>query len=311
MALRSLHITGTFVEPIAEGTLVAKDLFLNLRRFHELYLRMAPSRWCRGRQDRSHRHRLCRRSRGDAAGCEPLSGTVDGDGRVQLNGRIEHSGLGGFMRPNWYQALDKVRSAIVLENVRHTVSGVCNVEVTTPAPGLQIVGNRDEMRVLGNVEVVSGRYMQDFDLVDRFLSARRVVEEEAPFWEGDPFLSGLMLGLNVRTRGTFRVLNNIADLRLATNDFRRQRPARKCGHGRRHPRRDRLLQHPRTAQRVPGPRRQSHRLFPPAPAGPRPRSSTYAAALASWTKTISSATSSWPYAARSKSCASTVCPRTI
>ena len=37
LALRSLHITGTFVEPIAEGTLVAKDLFLNLRRFHELY----------------------------------------------------------------------------------------------------------------------------------------------------------------------------------------------------------------------------------------------------------------------------------
>ncbi len=220
LALRSLHITGTFVEPIAEGTLVAKDLFLNLRRFHELYfahgtVSLAPGAGKTGRIVIG----CVAGQGGDAAGCEPLSGTVDGDGRVQLNGRIEHSGLGGFMRPNWYQALDKVRSAIVLENVRHTVSGVYNVEVTTPAPGLQIVGNRDEMRVLGNVEVVSGRYMQDFDLVDRFLSARRVVEEEAPFWEGDPFLSGLMLGLNVRTRGTFRVLNNIADLRLATNDF--------------------------------------------------------------------------------------------
>jgi hypothetical protein len=220
LALRSLHITGTFVEPIAEGTLVAKDLFLNLRRFHELYFAHGTVTLVPGSGKTGRILIGCVAGQGaDPTGCEPLSGTVDGDGRVQLNGRIEHSGLGGFMRPNWYQALDKVRSAVVLENVRHTVSGVYNVEVTTPSPGLQIVGNRDEMRVLGNVEVVSGRYMQDFDLVDRFLSARRVIEEEAPFWEGDPFLSGLFLGLNVRTRGTFRVLNNIADLRLATNDF--------------------------------------------------------------------------------------------
>lgn len=220
LALRGLHITGSFVEPIAEGTLVAKDLFLNLRRFHELYfahgtITLRPAGGKTGRIWVG----CTAGSSSDPPGCEPLSGTVDGDGRVQLNGRIEHSGLGGFMRPNWYQALDRVRAAVVLENVRHTVAGVYNVEVTTPAPGLQIVGNHDEMRVLGNVEVVSGRYMQDFDLTERFLSARRVVEEEAPFWEGDPFLSGLLLSLNVRTRGTFRVLNNIADLRLATNDF--------------------------------------------------------------------------------------------
>ncbi|MBL9005817.1 MAG: translocation/assembly module TamB domain-containing protein [Myxococcales bacterium] len=220
LALRGLHITGSFVEPIAEGTLVAKDLFLNLRRFHELYFAHGTIAFRPGSGKAGRILVGCVSGNiNDPPGCEPLSGSVDGDGRVQLNGRIEHSGLGGFMRPNWYQALDRVRSAVVLENVRHTVAGVYNVEVTTPAPGLQIVGNQDEMRVLGNVEVVSGRYMQDFDLTERFLSARRVIEEEAPFWEGDPFLSGLLLGLNVRTRGTFRVLNNIADLRLATNDF--------------------------------------------------------------------------------------------
>lgn len=220
LALRGLHITGSFVEPIAEGTLVAKELFLNLRRFHELYFAHGTISLRPGSGKAGRILVGCTSgSSNDPPGCEPLSGSVDGDGRVQLNGRIDHSGLGGFMRPNWYQALDRVRAAVVLENVRHTVAGVYNVEVTTPTPGLQIVGNHDEMRVLGNVEVVSGRYMQDFDLSERFLSARRVVEEEAPFWEGDPFLSGLLLSLNVRTRGTFRVLNNIADLRLATNDF--------------------------------------------------------------------------------------------
>jgi hypothetical protein len=43
------------------------------------------------------------------------------------------------------------------------------------------------MHLTGDVEVVSGRYMQDFDLADRFLSARRVMEEDKPFWDGDPF----------------------------------------------------------------------------------------------------------------------------
>ena len=38
--------------------------------------------------------------------------------------------------------------------------------------------------LLGNIDVVEGRYLQPFDLKERFL-ARRVVEEEEPFWRGD------------------------------------------------------------------------------------------------------------------------------
>ena len=49
--------------------------------------------------------------------------------------------------------------------------------------------------------------------------ARRVVEEEEPFWKGDELLSRLQLDLLVSTNGLFRVLNNIADLRLSTKAF--------------------------------------------------------------------------------------------
>lgn len=217
LGLRQLHVTGTLPSPEVEGTLVAKDLFLNLRRFHELMFTHGTLAFSRGKGGSGRIVVGC--PSGAPSDCEPLIGTVDGDGKAQINGRIDHSGLGQIAKPNWYQALDNVRAAVLLENVRHTQAGVYNVEVTTPEPGLQLVGDRDEMRLLGNVEVVSGRYMQDFDLSERFLSARRVVEEETPFWEGDPFLSSLTLGLRVRTRGTFRVYNNIADLRLATTDF--------------------------------------------------------------------------------------------
>ncbi len=218
LGLRTLHITGTISNPEVEGTLIAKDLFLNLRRFHELLFNRGTVTFARARSGSGGRIVVgC--PNGPAADCQPLVGAVDSDGKVQINGRIEHSGLGDFIKPNWYRALDNVRAAVVLENVRHTASGVYNVEVTTPEPGLQLIGNRDQMRLLGNVEVVSGRYMQNFELTERFLSARRVLEEEAPFWEGDPFLSSLLMGLSVRTRGTFRVYNNIADLRLSTSDF--------------------------------------------------------------------------------------------
>jgi len=216
LGLRQFHVTGTFANPEVEGTLVLKDLFLNIRRFHELSFNRGTVTFIR---TRSGGRMVIGCPPGAGTDCEALVATTDGDGKIQLNGRIDHSGLGGFMKPNWYQALDNVRAAIILDSVRHSASGVYNVEITTPESGLHLVGNRDEMRLLGDVEVVSGRYMQDFDISERILSARRVVEEEPPFWEGDPFLSSLMLNLNVRTRGTFRVKNNIADLHLATGDF--------------------------------------------------------------------------------------------
>lgn len=222
--LSNLHVTGTFTDPIVEGTLAAKDLLLNLRRFHEIQFTRGTVRLVKlpvrdrdkddKRPDRVPGRIFIGCSPGETAPCQPLAGLVDGDGHVTMNGRVDHSGLGDFIRPDWYQALDDVRASFFLENVRHAAAGVYNVEVSSPS--LLLSGNREQMRVSGGVEVVSGRYMQDFDLADRFLSARRVVEEEAPFWEGDPFLSGLLLNLSVRTRGTFRVFNNIADLRLSS-----------------------------------------------------------------------------------------------
>src|SRR5437868_4640353 len=86
------------------------------------------------------------------------------------------------------------------------------------APALHLMGDRQALTLSGNINVVSGRYIQPYDLKDRIL-ARRVVEEEEPFWRGDPFLSRLKLDLGLFTKGLLQVSNNVAELRLSTTDF--------------------------------------------------------------------------------------------
>lgn len=211
-----LRITGSPQEPIVEGTLSANGVFLNLRRFHELSFSKGTVRFLRDGKGDSGRI-VVGRGDGNPTGVA-LSGQVDGDGRIDLSGRIEHDGIGSFLRTPWHKALDRVDLLVKMENVRHSSSGVYNLEMSSPK-GLALVGSRKGISLSGDIEVVAGRYMQDFDPADRFLSARRIVEEDKPFWDGDDFLSQIKLGLQVRTRGTFRVFNNIADLRLSTQGF--------------------------------------------------------------------------------------------
>jgi len=211
-----LKITGTILNPIVEGTLTAHEVFLNLRRFHELSFSRGTIRFLRVGSGDDGRI-IIGRGKGNPGGVA-LTGLVDGDGKIELSGRVDHEGMGGFIRSAWHRALDRVDLAIKMENVRHSSSGVYNVEMSS-ARGLTLTGNRDGISLLGDIEVVAGRYMQDYDPTDRILSARRIVEEDKPFWDGDDFLSQIKLGLSVRTRGTFRVFNNIADLRLSTQAF--------------------------------------------------------------------------------------------
>ncbi|MCS6913723.1 MAG: translocation/assembly module TamB [Myxococcota bacterium] len=220
VAVHRLHIHGTLDAPRLDGSLSLGGLYVNIRRFHELLFQSGTIRL------RSHGGGGgeillgCGPERRPLAGgdCQAVQATVDGDGHVSLSGEILHSGLQSLGRPDWYQALDRVDIGVRLTNVRHSTPGVYHVELTTAVP-LQLLGSRERVTLSGKIDVVSGRYTQPFELSERFL-ARRVVEEEEPFWQGDPFLSSrLILDLGIVTRGNLQVLNNIADLRLSSSDF--------------------------------------------------------------------------------------------
>ncbi len=72
----------------------------------------------------------------------------------------------------------------------------------TPTTGLELSGD---------VRLVSGRYLQDFNVRNLVLSPRLNESSSRPIWEGEPLLEELALALRVRTEGDgFVVQNNLA-----------------------------------------------------------------------------------------------------
>lgn len=72
----------------------------------------------------------------------------------------------------------------------------------TPSNGLSLGGD---------VRLISGRYVQDFNVRDLVLSPRINESSKRPVWEGQPMLRDLALALRVRTEGEgFVVQNNLA-----------------------------------------------------------------------------------------------------
>jgi len=72
----------------------------------------------------------------------------------------------------------------------------------TPEAGLSLAGN---------VRLITGRYLQDFNIREMVLSPRINEGYKRPAWEGEPLLKNLALNLRVRTEGEgFVVQNNLA-----------------------------------------------------------------------------------------------------
>jgi autotransporter translocation and assembly factor TamB len=77
---------------------------------------------------------------------------------------------------------------------------------------LELTGDlQSALSLGGDVRLVSGRYIQDFNVRNLMLTPRINESESRPFWEGVPLLENLGLDLRVRTLGDgFMVQNNLA-----------------------------------------------------------------------------------------------------
>ena len=86
------------------------------------------------------------------------------------------------------------------------------VEVDDLSLSMQLSGNpTDGLTLAGDVRLVSGRYLQDFNVRNLVLSPRINESVSRPVWEGQPLLEHLALNLRVRTEGDgFVVQNNLA-----------------------------------------------------------------------------------------------------
>ena len=76
----------------------------------------------------------------------------------------------------------------------------------------ELKGNpTDGLTLSGDIRLVSGRYLQDFNVRNLVLSPRINESSSRPFWQGQPLLENLALALRVRTEGDgFVVQNNLA-----------------------------------------------------------------------------------------------------
>ena len=86
------------------------------------------------------------------------------------------------------------------------------IEVDDLALATELKGNPEEgLAFAGDIRLVSGRYLQDFNVRNLVISPRINESDSKPFWRGEPMLENLALNLRVRTEGDgFIVQNNLA-----------------------------------------------------------------------------------------------------
>jgi hypothetical protein len=86
------------------------------------------------------------------------------------------------------------------------------VEVDDLSLTMELKGNPEEgLSLSGDVRLVSGRYLQDFNVRNLVISRRINESDSRPAWKDQPLLDNLVLGLRVRTEGDgFVVQNNLA-----------------------------------------------------------------------------------------------------
>jgi hypothetical protein len=85
------------------------------------------------------------------------------------------------------------------------------------SPQVELVGNGNQLTLKGNIDVVEGRYRQDFDLAGMIFTPKRTAEATEPFWQGIPLLETMRLQLRAQSRGALLVKNNIAELPLSAS----------------------------------------------------------------------------------------------
>ena len=194
-------IKGTWGAPLLEqGSIDFHDLAFRLRKAaHDIRI---PSGTIRVDEREKNKAQL-----GTAS--EPIRGRLDDTGDLTVSGQLTFSGL----------AVNEVKLHVTGENLEWGVGRVYNVTISLP--GLDVTGNwqLQQLRVAGDVTVVSARYYQDYE-VSGLVIRPRTVEDDAPFYQGIPQLERLGLALNVRSAGPLAVKDNVANLAVSIASLR-------------------------------------------------------------------------------------------
>jgi autotransporter translocation and assembly factor TamB len=193
-----VHIGGAWRHPTWHGTAQVHDLLFRARKLQ----RDVKFDGGTVTLDNYDVDIGCPRAGQARPGCVPLHGSINDEQHLdRIDGRVS---FGDNMS---------------LRNVDIWLDG-SDIEYGQPgweikiSPRVELVGNSQQLTLKGAIDVVEGRYAQNFDLAGMIFTPKRTNEVSEPFWQGIPLLETMRLNLRAQSRSTLYVKNNIADLPL-------------------------------------------------------------------------------------------------
>jgi hypothetical protein len=193
-----VRIGGVWRHPTWTGTATVKDVLFRARKLErDIILKGGTIAF-----DNFDIAIGCPRTGQKRAGCVPVSGKINDDQSLdRIDGRVSFG------------------DELSLRNLDIWLDG-SDIDYSQPgwsakfSPQVELVGNGTQLTLRGNIDVVEGRYSQNFDLAGMIFTPKRTHEVSEPFWQGIPLLETMRLSLRAHSRGTLYVKNNIANLPL-------------------------------------------------------------------------------------------------
>ncbi|MCU1282775.1 MAG: hypothetical protein JWM53_6321, partial [bacterium] len=193
-----VRVGGAWQRPTWSGTATIKDVLFRARKLErDIILNGGTIAF-----DNFDIAIGCPRSGQKRAGCASLYGKINDDQILDhIDGRVSFG------------------EGLSLRNLDISVDGT-EIAYSQPgwsakfSPKVELVGNGNQLTLRGNIDIVEGRYYQNFDLAGMIFTPKRTHEVSEPLWQGVPLLETMRLNLRAQSRGTLYVKNNIADLPL-------------------------------------------------------------------------------------------------
>jgi hypothetical protein len=193
-----LRIGGVWSHPEWHGSAEVKDVVFHARRV-ERDVRIDSGTM---QFDNFDVALGCPRTGLKPAGCRSLTGMIDDESKIDaVDGRLS-------IGEEW--SLKRLDVWLDGHEIRYAQPGWA----ISFSPRVQLSGDGSGLTLKGAIDLVEGRYSQNFDVLGLVLRPR-TVEAPTPIWEGLPLLETMKLDLRAQSTGSLLVKNNVAELTLS------------------------------------------------------------------------------------------------
>jgi hypothetical protein len=157
-------------------------------------------------------------AQGAPQGCQAIAAQIDEHGDLKMNGVLGFVGM----------SLDRLAVRVDGDSIDWGSGQIYSLSLS---PKVELLGThltasptgddrrpakgkqdkpKPQLRLRGDVYLVSGTYRQDYDVLRDWVIRPRAVETDPPFYEGIPLLEKMQLDINASSSGPLSIRNNLA-----------------------------------------------------------------------------------------------------